>query len=379
MQDRQAKTENSLSLIRSWLVLLMPVIFLSSLGLIILISAGSSRGDTLVYFRKQCIWLGVAFVFGMIACFVNLNFLKRFAWILAGGSLSLLVLVLIPSIGKTVNGARRWIEIGPMTIQPSDIAKIALVICLATYLHDNQRKIKTFWRGLMFPLMIIGAFAALILKEPDFGTATLCIVVGFSLLYLAGVRLDFIAPFATLAVIGISVLVYFDPVRLARFLSFLDVEGNKSAGTYQLYQAILAFGAGGVSGAGLGQGRQQLSFLPEAHTDFIFAVVGEELGLILTLCVVAAFFLIFLVAILKIRNAPNLFEFSIAIGCMLMIVFQAVFNMGVVTGILPTKGISLPYLSYGGSNLVAMFVFTGLLINCIRSWEKPIKIKASKV
>jgi len=379
MQSRQVKTENSLSLIRSWLVLLIPVIFLSSLGLIILISAGSSRGDTLVFFKKQCIWLCVAFVFGLVSCFISLNFLKKIAWILAGFSLSLLVLVLIPGIGKTVNGARRWIEVGPITIQPSDIAKIALVICLATYLQNNQRKIKTFVQGLVFPLMIIGAFAGLILKEPDFGTATLCIVVGFSLLYLAGVRLIFIAPFAALAALGVSILVYFDPVRLARFLSFLDVEGNKSSGTYQLYQAILAFGAGGVSGAGLGQGRQQLSFLPEAHTDFIFAVVGEELGLILTLCVVAAFFIIFLVAILKIRNAPNMFEFCIAIGSMLMITFQAVFNMGVVTGLFPTKGISLPYLSYGGSNLVAMFVFTGLLINCIRSWEKPIQIKASRV
>lgn len=172
-------------------------------------------------------------------------------------------------------------------------------------------------------------------------------------------------------------MVYFNPVRLQRVLSFLNVEETKSDGSYQLYQAILAFGNGGISGVGIGQGRQQLSFLPEAHTDFVFAIVGEELGMVCTFLVVALFLALFIAAIYNIRKAPNLFEFSLATGAMLMIVLQALFNMCVVTGLVPTKGISLPFISYGGSNLVAMFAFTGLLVNCIRAWSKPTTIRVS--
>ncbi|MDY6068605.1 MAG: putative lipid II flippase FtsW [Opitutales bacterium] len=376
MKSEKQKTEGK-SLIPSWLLFLLFVIFLTTLGLVILISAGSAKEDSLVFFKKQATWLVIATVIGTAAAFINLNLLRKYALHFGVFSVLTLIAVAIPHIGKVVNGARRWIEVGPITFQPSDIGKIALVVLLAWYLQNNQRYMKTFLKGFLYPMTIAGFFFLLIIIEPDFGTATLCAIVSLSMIFLAGTKFLYIIAIFILGVAGILTLVYFDPVRWARLTSYLDLENNKLDGAYQLYQAILGFGAGGVDGAGLGQGRQQQFFLPEAHTDFIFAIVGEELGLVFTLLVVAAFFAMFLIVVSRLKKAPNIFELYIAAGSMLMITLQSIFNMGVVTGMFPTKGISLPFLSYGGSNLVAMSVFAGLLVNCLRSWNKPIKIKAT--
>lgn len=376
MKSEKQKTEGK-SPIPSWLLFLLFVIFLTTLGLVILISAGSAKEDSLVFFKKQATWLVIATIIGTAAAFINLNLLKKYALHFGVFSVLTLIAVAIPHIGKVVNGARRWIEIGPVTFQPSDIGKIALVVLLAWYLQNNQRYMKTFLKGFVYPMTIAGFFFLLIIIEPDFGTATLCAIVSLSMIFLAGTKFLYIIAIFIFGVAGILTLVYFDPVRWARLTSYLDLENNKLDGAYQLYQAILGFGAGGVDGAGLGQGRQQQFFLPEAHTDFIFAIVGEELGLVFTLLVVAAFFAMFLIVVSRLKKAPNIFELYIAAGSMLMITLQSIFNMGVVTGMFPTKGISLPFLSYGGSNLVAMFVFAGLLVNCLRSWNKPIKIKAT--
>lgn len=191
------------------------------------------------------------------------------------------------------------------------------------------------------------------------------------MLFLAGVHLKYLIPTALVALTGFSVAVYLDPVRLQRITSFLDVEGNRSDSAYQLWQGILAFGAGGIQGVGLGAGRQQMSFLPEAHTDFIFAIVGEELGFVFTAGVVVLFMTLFFIGILQLKRAPNLYQYLLVMGALLFITFQALINIGVVTGCLPTKGMSLPFISYGGSNLVFMFVLTGIILNGFRSWELP--------
>ena len=363
----------------SWFGVLFPVAFLTALGLLILMSAGANRADPYMFFSKQATWLVIALAAGGVATFVDIDLLKRFSKPIAFITAVLLVLVLIPQIGKEVNGSRRWLEFGPIVAQPSDLAKFALIIFLSSYLYDNQRKLKTFVHGLLKPLIIVGIFCIPIILEPDYGTTFLCGVVGLVLIYLAGAKIwQIFAVFTPLFVV-FCVMIYFNPVRLQRVLSFLDVEGTKADGSYQLYQAILAFGSGKITGVGIGQGRQQLAFLPEAHTDFVFAIVGEELGLVFTWLVVAIFLFLFIVGILNLRKAPNLYEFSVATGALLMIVVQAVSNMCVVTGLMPTKGISLPFISYGGSNLVAMFAFTGLLINCVRNWSKPAQIRASEL
>lgn len=229
------------------------------------------------------------------------------------------------------------------------------------------------------PSFIIGVVCILILAQPDFGTAFLCGLVGFSMLFLAGARLVFIVPSLISAGMLFFVAVLFNPVRLKRLTSFLDVEANKLDGTYQLWQGMLAFGAGGVDGVGLGNGRQQLSFLPEAHTDFIFPIIGEELGFFFTSGVVIIYFIVFLLGLLILKQAPNMFYFTLLAGSTLCIVFQAIINICVVTGLMPTKGMSLPFISYGGSNLLLMFMLIGIMLNCLRTWTRTPLVEAREL
>jgi cell division protein FtsW len=350
--------------------IILIVISLTFLGLVVLYSASRSLAtDPTLLLRKQLIWLAIALTAFGAAMFVNLSTLRKYAYFLAGFAVLMLILVLVPGIGVRVNGAQRWIDFGPMLLQVSEIGKLGLLFALAHYLAANRRYLDDVLRGYIIPCGILAVICGLILVEPDFGTAFLCGTVGGLMLYLAGVRLKFLIPSAILAVTLFSVAVYKDPVRLQRITSFLDVEGNRSDGSYQLWQGILAFGAGGVEGVGLGAGRQQMAFLPEAHTDFIFAIVGEELGLIFTIGVVILFMLLFYIGVLQLKRAPDLYQYLLVMGALLFVTLQALINVGVVTGCLPTKGMSLPFISYGGSNLVFMFVLIGIILNGFRAWE----------
>ncbi len=353
-------------------IILVCVLGLSILGLTVLFSASVSlKIDPYFYLTKQLIW----FVLAAVACFavsrVDLEDARRHVWVFAAVCLVGLALVLLPGIGIEVKGSRRWLGFGPARLQISEFAKLAMIFGLAHYLALNQTRIHEFVRGFMAPLAWISLFAGLVLLEPDFGTAALTFAIGVTLLFLAGGRLRYLLS-AFLGAAGVLTLaVLHNPNRLARFTAFLDVEGNKSSGTYQLWQAILAFAAGGVDGVGLGQGRQQNSFLPEVHTDFIFAVIGEELGLVFTIGVVVLFAVIFAVGLLHLRKAPNLFQFLLVAGSLLLISLQALINLGVVTGCLPTKGMSLPFISAGGSNLLLMGILVGIFLNTQRAWTRP--------
>lgn len=344
---------------------------LTFLGLTILFSASASfKQGPYFYLHKQLIGVVAAGVLCFIVSRVDLDYVRRYAWWIAGGFLVLLVLVLIPHIGVWRGGARRWLGIGPAVLQVSEFGKLALVFSLSHYLALNQTRIGEFKRGYLYPLALIGAFALLVQREPDFGTAALMIAVGLTLVFLAGARWRYMLP-TVAAVVGLfAIAVMLNPNRLRRFLAFLDVEGNKQGGTYQLYQSLAAFAAGGMDGAGLGQGRQQLNFLPEAHTDMIFAVVGEELGLWFTLGVVALFMTMFIAGLVHLRRAPNLFQFLLVTGCLLLICLQSIINVGVVTGLFPTKGMSLPFISAGLSNLLLMGLLLGVLLNTQRTWGR---------
>ncbi|MDQ8195604.1 putative peptidoglycan glycosyltransferase FtsW [Coraliomargarita sp. SDUM461004] len=372
MSARTASPNSSWRIPPTGLFIIFIVIGLTFLGLVILFSASQSmHDDPTVLLRKQLIWLGVATVAGTLAMLVNLEALRAYAYVLAGIAILFLGLVLIPGIGVEVNGARRWMDFGFMRLQVSEIGKLGLLFAMAHYLTSHRRDLGHLLKGYLYPCALLGVFCGLIILEPDFGTAFLCGAVGGCMLFLAGVRLRYLIPTALVALTGFSVAVYLDPVRLQRITSFLDVEGNRSDSAYQLWQGILAFGAGGVHGVGLGAGRQQMSFLPEAHTDFIFAIVGEELGLVFTAGVVVLFMTLFFIGILQLKRAPNLYQYLLVMGALLFVTFQALINIGVVTGCLPTKGMSLPFISYGGSNLVFMFVLTGIILNGFRSWELP--------
>jgi cell division protein FtsW len=369
--ERPAESARSWSVASPVAVIVICAVGLTFLGLTILFSASASlKQDPYFYLDKQVVGVIAAGILCFVASRINLDYARRASVWIAAIALLLLVLVLIPHLGVSVKGSRRWLGYGSARLQVSEFAKLAMVFCLAHYLALNQTRIGDLKRGYIYPLAIIGAFAGLILLEPDFGTAALALMVGLILLFLSGAKWRYIFPTTVLAVAAFALLVSQNSNRLRRFTAFLDVEANKQGGTYQLYQSLEAFAAGGTSGAGLGQGRQQINFLPEAHTDFIFAVVGEELGMWFTLGVVGVFAIMFIAGLVHLRRAPNLFHFLLATGCLLLMCLQSIINLGVVTGMLPTKGMSLPFISAGLSNLLLMGLVIGILINTQRTWGR---------
>ena len=355
--------------------LVVASIGLTMIGLVMLFSAGAVRGAQDLLF-KQIVWVLISLSAGFYASVVNLEWLRNRSVIIFAICIFGLVLTLLPGVGVKVNGAQRWIGLGSLRIQPSEFAKIGIILGLAKYFADQQREIGSLLRGFFYPSLLIGGVCGLIILQPDFGTCFLCGAVGATLMFQAGVGLRWLLPVAGLAVSAFSILVYFDPVRIRRVTSFLDVEANANDSAYQLWQGMLAFGVGGVDGVGLGMGRQQMYFLPEAHTDFIFPVIGEELGLVATLSILLAFLTMFLMVGKRLRHISRMYEYLLAMGALLFVVLQAIINMGVVTGCLPTKGMSLPFISYGGSNLVVTFIFIGLIINVMRRKDNPSPIQA---
>lgn len=347
-------------------VMLVCVAALCTLGLIAVFSATAYKSSA--FFWKQVLGIGIGVGTAWTVARIDLELCRRYVWLLAWGVVGLLVLVAIPHIGISVNGSRRWLGLGPIRFQVSELAKIGIVFVLAHYLALNQSLMGNLKRGFVLPILIIGGIAGPIMLQPDFGTTALVGAVGVALLFLAGARWRYITISITGMAALLAVAVALNPNRLTRLTAFLDVEGNKQAGTYQVYQSFLGFAAGGLTGAGLGQGRQQVYFLPEAHTDFIFAVVGEELGLVVTLATVLTFLLFFVCGVLHLRRAPNQFQFLLVAGALLIVALQAIINLGVVVGRLPTKGMSLPFVSAGMSNLVLMGIIVGLLINTRRAW-----------
>jgi cell division protein FtsW len=340
---------------------------LLALGLTILFSASAAfKQGPFFYLDKQVVGVVVAAATALAVSRVDLEWVRRRVWWVGAIAVAMLLLVLVPGLGIAVKGSRRWLGHGSARLQVSEFAKIALVFCLAHYLALNQNRIHDLKRGFLLPLAIIGAFALPIVLEPDFGMAALFLLVGLALLYLTGAKWRHMLATVGLAAAGFTVLVLHNPNRLQRLTEYL---GDHPP--YQLVQAQAAFAAGGLEGVGLGQGRQQLSYLPEAHTDFIGSVVGEELGLGFTLGVVAVFVVIFLAGLAHLQRAPNLFQFLIVAGSLLFITAQALVNLLMVTGLIPPKGMSLPFLSAGLSNLLLMGVLVGLIINTQRSWPRP--------
>tara|TARA_B100000212_G_scaffold321940_1_gene280882 strand:- start:845 stop:1981 length:1137 start_codon:yes stop_codon:yes gene_type:complete len=368
----QVTVSQSVTRTTNWVSVYVVAVALSltTLGLVMLFSAGAVRGAEQLLV-KQIVWVVLSLGLGLYVSFVNLEWLGRKTWLIFGLCILALIITLIPGIGVKVNGAQRWIGLGSLRVQPSEFAKIGLVLALAYYFSSRQRHTGTFWFGFVFPSMITGSVCGLIILQPDFGTCFLCGAVAATLMFQAGTSLKWLLPIAGLAVAGFSVLVYFDPHRIRRVTSFLDVEANADDSAYQLWQGMLAFGVGGVDGVGLGMGRQQMHFLPEAHTDFIFPVIGEELGLLCTFGIVLCFLFLFGFVYWRLKQAPRMYEYLVAMGALLFISLQAIINMGVVTGSMPTKGMSLPFISYGGSNLMVTFIFLGLIVNVFRRWDNP--------
>ena len=329
-------------------------------------STGSSRTN---YLLMQPLWCAIGLVGCWFAATIDYRWFKAYPWIpwvILVGALALLTLVLVPGIKVTVNGASRWLKAGPLTMQPSEYAKIALIIVLAYYGERYQRHMPTFWRGMFVPVVIVSLVVGLIFLEPDVGTALLIGVVSAMMLLIAGIRWRYFLPPVAIALVALGAFLWNNPMRSERIYSWLHLEETKQDKGMQAYQAMVALGSGWPTGVGLGDGRQKLGRIPEHHTDFIFSVIGEELGLSATLFVLAAFLAIVGCGVYIAWNACDNFGMLMASGITFLIGLQAIINIGVVTGSLPNKGLSLPFISYGGSNLIVMLICVGLLANIAR-------------
>ncbi len=349
---------------------------LLSLGMVILYSSSTAQVGA-HYLMMQLVWCALGLVGATIAATLDYHHLKKISLPLLALSVVLLALVFAPQVGIKVNGARRWIGHGAIRFQPSELAKIALIIFIAHYGERYQRQMGTFFRGLVVPGIFIGLILSLIFIEPDRGCTILLAAVSATMLVIAGVRLKIIVPPALLGIAALAVSFFYDPMRMKRILAWLHPEQSKEGVGYQAYQAMIALGSGGWTGLGLGNGRQKLGFVPEHHTDFIFSIIGEELGLIATIAVVLVFILLVICGIFISSRARDTFGLLLGSGVTFLIGFQAFINIGVVTSTLPNKGMPLPFISYGGSNLLIMLIAVGILLSIARQGREVAEKKSN--
>jgi cell division protein FtsW len=350
---------------------------LLSLGLVMLYSSmmtSQAGGHDLM---MQLIWCAAGFGFCVTATALDYQLLKRLAWPIYILALILLAAVFAPHIGHASHGAHRWIKLG-LTLQPSEFAKLALIIMLAWYGDFSQRQMQTFKRGIIFPGVLAAMILGLIFVEPDRGTTILLAAVSGTMLLLAGIRWKhiFLPALGGVAILAVSIL--HDSMRMNRIFAWLHPQEHLNGAALQAHQAMIGLGSGGLIGVGLGNGMQKNGYLPEIQTDFIFANIGEELGLIATLLVVAAFVVITICGIYIALNAREPFGFLLATGITFLISLQAAINIGVVTSALPNKGLPLPFISYGGSNLLAMLACVGILFSVARHAHVRRKVSATK-
>ena len=357
-------------------LLVFCVAALLALGMVMLYSSTMGQPGA-HYLMMQAIWAGLGVVLCLATASLDYHLLKKAAWPLLILSVVLLALVLMPHIGLKIKGARRWFGYGSVRLQPSELAKLALIIALAWYGEHYQRQMGGWKRGIVIPALLVAVVLGLIFVEPDRGTTILLATVSGVMLLIAGVRWIYLVPPITGGMAALAISLCQDPMRLKRIFGWLHLEEHKDGVGYQAYQAMLALGAGGWTGLGLGNGLQKLGFVPENHTDFILSIIGEELGLVATLLVVAAFATIVLCGIFIARNARDTFGLLLGSGVSFLIGLQAFINIGVVTSALPNKGLPLPFVSYGGSSLIVSLLSVGILSNIARQTRFTVPVRSS--
>jgi len=343
-------------------------VILLSAGVVMVYSASAIVAadrfhDAYFFLKKQVFWALLG-ALGLWAA-LRLDYRRLEGWVLPGLLLAglLLVLVLIPPIGQTINGTRRWIRLGPVSFQPAELAKLALVIYLAAFFARKRDAIGDFRRGVLPPLAVAGVLAALVFVQPDLGNCLTLVALTFALLFLTGGRVRHLAVVLAPAVPLLALAIWMAPYRLRRITAFVDPWSDPRGSGFQIIQSWLAFGNGGLFGQGVGASKQKLFYLPEAHTDFIFAIIGEELGFLGAVTIVLLF-VVFAWRGLRIGlRAPDPFGAHLALGITVLIATQTLVNLGVVTGLLPTKGLPLPFISFGGSALLVTMLSTGVLLN----------------
>ena len=354
----------------TYVILVATVGVLNIVGLVMILSASSvaalsDYGSSWYFFNRQLVWaIGGAAAF-VVASSVDYHVWSRLARWLFVVAVAGLVVVLIPGVGIMVDGSRRWLGAGAFRVQPSEVAKLALLCCGANVLARRADNLDD-WQQWFPVLAILGGLGGLVMLEPDLDSVIVLALIGFALLIVGGVRRLHLGRLAAAGMGLVTVLAFAAPYRRARMLAFMHPWQDQRRTGYQIAQSLIALGSGGVNGVGLGAGRAKWMFLPNAHTDFIFAVIGEELGLIGCLLVLALFAGLGLVGFRVAQRAPDRFGVLLAAGVTAWIVGQAVINLGAVVGMLPVSGITLPFLSAGGSSLVITMLGAGILANVAR-------------
>jgi cell division protein FtsW len=357
------------------LPLVAAVLALTGFGVVMVFSAGAvfaakTYGDWTYFLKREAIYAGaglIAFLFGMR---LDYSIYRKVTYPLLFVSMLLLAAVL--KLGPSINGAVRWFRLGPLSFQPSELAKFALALYLAVLLARKAEKVRDFSMGFLPPLLMTGVFLGLLLKQPDLGTAVIIGVTALGLMFVAGTRTSYILISVLVAApVGWKVFITGESWRMKRILAYLYPWQYRRDIGYQLYESLISVGSGGVFGQGLGQGHQKLFFLPEAHTDFILAVVGEELGLVGILAVLATFALLVWRGLRAAMRARDPYGCYLAFGITCLFGLQAIVNMCVVLGLLPTKGLPLPFVSYGGTALVMSLFMAGVLANISARAPEP--------
>ncbi len=352
-----------------YVAMLSAVLLLLLTGVVLVLSASSvagiaDAGGSFFYFNRHLLYVGLAIVVVLVTVRIDYRKMRRFAVPLAVTSFAGLVTVLMQ--GRTVNGSRRWIDAGPFTIQPSELAKLALVVCLAVFLEKRRHQLSKSRRILRPTILGLGLVCALVMAQPDLGTTLILFAIAIGMLFAAGVpKRDVSKVLGGAAVLG-GALGYAASYRRARITGFLDPIGERLDTGYQTFQSLVGLANGGVSGVGLGEGQAKWGWLPNAHTDFIFAIAGEELGLVGALATLGLLTGIGLLGFRTSQMAPDLFGSLLAAGISVWLMVQVFVNVGGVVGLLPITGVTLPFVSYGGSSLLANAAAAGILLNIAR-------------
>ncbi len=355
---------------KSAYILFLAVLGMLVIGIVMLFStsafARDSHGDVYFFIRRQAIWLGIGLAVCTVTALIDYHFWQRTWWLWFGLAFIALALCFVPHLGMRINGSHRWVGLGQFGFQPSEIAKIAAVFFLAAWFSRYEKATSSLLRGFVLPLAIVTLLLALILTEVDLGTTVLLGATAFVVMFVAGVNPMLLSVVSLAGVGGILFLATQMSERMGRLAAFLDPQRFKQDAGLQQMQALIAWGSGGMEGLGLGNGRQKMLYLPYAHTDFIFPIIGEELGLRVSLLVVFLFVVIIVCGMMIALHAKDRFGLLLGCGVVSLLALQAAVNIGVTTSLLPNKGLPLPFISYGGSNLAASLFGIGLLLNIYR-------------
>jgi cell division protein FtsW len=359
---------------RDRISIFLTMVILIAIGVVMIYSVTSismwqKTGSGTGLLKKQLFFLSIGFFAMFLSMIIDINTLRRWAKPLLIISVIPLVLVLIPGVARTAGGAKRWLSFFGLNYQPSEFVKIVMIIYMADFIDRKAVDLKNFWQGFAPPVLVLGSVTVLILMQPDLGTAISFVFLVMAMLFVAGARPLHIVSSVLAAAPFLYLLVFSVPYRRARIMSFLNPWLDPHGSGFQIIQSQIALGTGGFWGVGLGQGKQKLFYLPAAHTDFIFSIIGEELGFFGVACVILLFiFLIWKMArvTFSVRDA---FGKMVCVGVMSLIGFSTVVNIGVSLGCLPTKGLPLPFISYGGSSLVFHMVAVGLFLNIVKTDE----------